>query len=234
MHSGSPRPRHGSSVIDRRTTTGLDIGHDHARALAAVPAGRYGSLCVTDRRTALEPAAVGQRAPRERALEGSRVGPHARPGRRAIAADLARLGLPAARLVTSDLVRAVETAQIVGERIGLVPELDARLREQHLGELEGRSYENSWARAKLHDWSDPELPLAGGESVGQVRRRLAAVLADLAPGTPTVLISHGDAIRCALAHLLGQSITETPWVEVKTVPSRGMAVARLGGSRNWG
>jgi hypothetical protein len=118
---GSPRPRHGSSVIDRRTTTGLDIGHDHARALAAVPAGRYGSLCVTDRRTALEPAAVGQRAPRERALEGSRVGPHARPGRRAIAADLARLGLPAARLVTSDLVRAVETAQIVGEGSGSSP-----------------------------------------------------------------------------------------------------------------
>jgi len=113
----------------------------------------------------------------------------------AIAADLARLGLPAARLVTSDLVRAVETAQIVGERIGLVPELDARLREQHLGELEGRSYEDSWARAELHDWSDPELPLAGGESVGQVRRRLAAVLAELAPGTPTVLVQGVGKVR---------------------------------------
>jgi probable phosphoglycerate mutase len=147
----------------------------------------------------------------------------------AIAADLARLGLPAPRLVTSDLVRAVETAQIVGERMGLVPELDARLREQHLGELEGRSYEDSWARAELHDWSDPELPLAGGESVGQVRRRLAAVLADLAPGTPTVLISHGDAIRSALAHLLGQSMTDTPWVEVQNG-----AVARYGsGEVGW-
>lgn len=132
----------------------------------------------------------------------------------AIAADLARLGLPAARLVTSDLVRAVETAKIVGERIGLVPELDARLREQHLGELEGRSYEDSWARAELHDWSDPELPLAGGESVGQVRRRLAAVLAELAPGTPTVMVSHGDAIRSAVAHFLGQSMTDASWVEV--------------------
>lgn len=132
----------------------------------------------------------------------------------AIAADLARLGLPAPRLVTSDLVRAVETAQIVGERIGLVPELDVRLREQHLGELEGRSYEESWAWAELHDWSDPELPLAGGESVGQVRRRLAAVLAELAPGTPTVLVSHGDAIRSAVAHFLGQSMTDASWVEV--------------------
>lgn len=146
----------------------------------------------------------------------------------AIAADLARLGLPAARLVTSDLVRAVETAQIVGERVGLVPELDARLREQHLGELEGRGYEDSWARAELHDWSDPELPLAGGESVGQVRRRLAAVLAELVPGAPTVLVSHGDAIRSAVAHLLGQSMTDASWVEV----SNG-SVARYTGEIEW-
>ncbi|MDO9495685.1 MAG: histidine phosphatase family protein [Nocardioides sp.] len=147
----------------------------------------------------------------------------------AIAADLARLGLPADRLVTSDLVRAVETAQIVGERIGLVPELDVRLREQHLGELEGRSYEDSWAQAELHDWSDPELPLAGGESVGQVRRRLAAALAELAPGTPTVLVSHGDSIRSALAYLLGQSLTTTPWVAVPN----GAVVRHDSGEVEW-
>jgi len=146
----------------------------------------------------------------------------------AIAHDLARRGLSAARLVTSDLVRAVETARIVGDRIGLVPELDARLREQHLGELEGRSYEDSWARAELHDWSDPELPMAGGESVEQVRRRLAAVLTELAPRTPAVLVSHGDAIRSAIAHLLGQSMTDAPWVEV----SNG-SVARYTGELEW-
>lgn len=127
----------------------------------------------------------------------------------AIARDLAWRGLSAARLVTSDLVRAAETARIVGDRLGLVPESDARLREQHLGELEGRRYEDSWAHAELHDWSDPELPMAGGESVAQVRRRLAAVLAELDPGAPTVLISHGDAIRSAVAHLLGRSMTGT-------------------------
>lgn len=146
----------------------------------------------------------------------------------AIAHDLARRRFSAARLVTSDLVRAVETARIVGDRIGLVPELDARLREQHLGELEGRSYEDSWARAELHDWSDPELPMAGGESVGQVRRRLAAVLAELAPPTPAVLVSHGDAIRSAIAHLLGQPVTDAPWVEV----SNG-SVARYTGELEW-
>ena len=145
----------------------------------------------------------------------------------AVATDLARFGLPAARLVTSDLVRAVETAQILGARIGVVPGLDARLREQHLGELEGLSYEESWARADLHDWSDAELPLPGGESVGQLRRRLAAVLAELSPVRPTVLVSHGDAMRAAMAHLLGQSRT-APWVQVPNG-----SVARYTGEIEW-
>ncbi|WP_442940289.1 hypothetical protein [Nocardioides sp. B-3] len=45
------------------------------------------------------------------------------------------------------------------------------MREQHLGSLEGRAYEETRAEAEQHDWSDPELPMAGGESVGAVRRR---------------------------------------------------------------
>lgn len=146
----------------------------------------------------------------------------------AIVADLARAGLVAARLVTSDLVRAVETSVIVGERIGLVPEPDARLREQHLGALEGRSQADSWAQAELHDWSDPELPIAGGESVGQVRRRVAAVLAEADPEAPTVLVSHGDAIRSAVAYLLGHSVTGAPWVEVPNG-----SVARFDGEIGW-
>lgn len=119
-----------------------------------------------------------------------------------------------ARLLTSDLTRAVETARIIGDRLGVEPVPDARLREQHLGALEGRAYEDSWAQAELHDWSDPELPMAGGESVAAVRRRLAAVLTELDPTEPTVLVSHGDAIRSALAHLEGHSMTDTPWVDV--------------------
>jgi probable phosphoglycerate mutase len=145
-----------------------------------------------------------------------------------VARDLARRGLSAVRLLTSDLVRAVETARIVGDRIGLVPEPDARLREQHLGDLEGLGYEESWAHAAEHDWSDPELPMAGGESVGQVRRRLASVLDEPGRG-PTVLVSHGDSIRSAVAHVLGQSLTSPAWVEVPNG-----AVARCdGGEVEW-
>lgn len=143
----------------------------------------------------------------------------------AVALDLA--GRPA-RLLTSDLVRAVETADIIGARLGLEPVLDARLREQDLGSLEGCGYEDSWARAEQHDWSDPELPMAGGESVAQVRRRLVALLTEADPAVPTVLVSHGDAIRSAVAHLLGHSMTGGPWV---AVPNG--SVARWDGELGW-
>jgi probable phosphoglycerate mutase len=132
------------------------------------------------------------------------------------------------RLITSDLVRAVETARIIGDRLGVDPEPDPRLREQHLGDLEGRSYEDSWQHAEQHDWSDPELPVAGGESVAQVRRRMVAILDELDPAVPTVLVSHGDAIRSAVAHLLGHSMTDAPWVEV----ANG-SVARYDGDLDW-
>ena len=145
-----------------------------------------------------------------------------------LAADLARLGLPPARLVTSDLVRAVETAQVVGERLGLVVEPDARLREQALGVLEGRPYEESWAWAEQHDWTDPELPVPGGESPADVRRRLASFLADCDAGTPTIAVSHGDAIRAAVAHLRGESWADAPWVEVPNG-----SVARWDGEVGW-
>jgi broad specificity phosphatase PhoE len=132
------------------------------------------------------------------------------------------------RLVTSDLVRAVETARIIGDRLGVAPEPDARLREQHLGHLEGRSYEHTWQEAERHDWTDPELPVAGGESVAAVRRRMAALLAELDRAVPTVLVSHGDTIRSAVAHLLGHSMTDAPWVEV----ANG-SVARHDGALDW-
>lgn len=128
--------------------------------------------------------------------------------------DLRSFGEPVAMVRTSDLTRAVESARIVVDELGgqLVP--DERLREQHLGELEGRSYAETWAAAAEHDWSDVNLPVAGGESPRQVRERMAEVLDDVDPSLVTVLVSHGDAIRAALAHLAGVPSNEAPWVEV--------------------
>ncbi|MCL2542764.1 MAG: histidine phosphatase family protein [Nocardioidaceae bacterium] len=115
------------------------------------------------------------------------------------------------RLLTSDLVRAHETATIVGERLGVEPVVDVRLREQHLGTLEGRGYDETWA---AHDWSDPALRVPGGESALDVGRRVAAVLAEADPEVVTVLVTHGDSIRAVLARLGELAPHEAAWAEV--------------------
>lgn len=132
------------------------------------------------------------------------------------------------RVVTSDLVRARQTADLVAARLGVVATQDVRLREQHLGVLEGRPYEETWAAAELHDWSDRHLPVGHGESPAELAARMRSVLAEallLAQGgNPVVLVSHGDAIRAAEESLLGAAGT-TRWLEV---PNGAVLEARPG------
>lgn len=127
---------------------------------------------------------------------------------------------------TSDLVRAHETAELLVGLLGGELHVDVRLREQHLGELEGRSYAETWAAAAAHDWTDPHLPVAGGESPVQLRARVAEVVDTVDPSAVTVLVSHGDAMRAAVAHLAGHSPAAAPWVEVPNG-----AVAKVSGGR---
>jgi len=152
----------------------------------------------------------------------------ARDAASAIAADLAANGHRAARVLSSDLTRAIETAGVIAEQLDLEVVSDARLREQDLGELEGKSYDDAWAAAELHDWSDPDLPIAGGESLTQVRERMVAALSDLEPGAAHVLVSHGDSIRAAIAHVRGEAANEASWVEVPNG-----SVARIDAEVTW-
>lgn len=145
-----------------------------------------------------------------------------------IAADLAERGHRVERVVSSDLVRARETAEVIAATLDVHVVPDERLREQHLGDLEGRSYDETWAAAELHDWSDPALPIAGGESLLAVRERMVASLSELDPDAVHVVVSHGDAIRAAVAHFQGEAPHEAAWVEVPNG-----AVARVGMTVEW-
>ena len=145
-----------------------------------------------------------------------------------IAADLGARGLAADRLISSDLTRAIETAEVIAHRLELTVESDPRLREQHLGQLEGCSYEETWAAAESFDWSDPRKPIAGGESLMDVYERMAAVLEEVDSTSVTILVSHGDAIRSAIAYLRDALPHESEWVDV----ANG-AVARVDGTITW-
>ncbi len=122
---------------------------------------------------------------------------------RAQAAELAeRLAGDGIRsLFASDLIRARETAEIVGLRIGLEPTFDARLREGYRGEWETRLFDDvkredperyaAWMRGG----ADFRFP--GGESLLEQQQRVEAAVTDIhaAAALPALVVCHGGSIR---------------------------------------
>ena len=104
------------------------------------------------------------------------------------------------RVFTSDLRRAVDTAEIAfaGSEIRL--EQDPRLRECHYGELDGAPVE----RVTETRLDRIDVPFPGGESYMDVVRRTRKFLDDLLrdrDGSRILVIAH-SANRWALQHLI--------------------------------
>ena len=107
-------------------------------------------------------------------------------------------------LITSDLTRAVQTAEIVSELAGATPALDARFRERGLGHWEGLTrdevalaYPDEYA-----DWlAGRDVSRRGGETREEVAARAAAAFAEL-PDVPTTLIVTHSATAMALTNSL--------------------------------
>ncbi|MET0246973.1 MAG: histidine phosphatase family protein [Sphingomonas sp.] len=110
-------------------------------------------------------------------------------------------GLATARLVTSDLQRARRAAEAIAPGLGLVPATDPRWRELDFGDWDGcdPATIDPGALARFH--ADPEhAPPPGGERWSQLTERMSAAIDALAP-LPTLVVTHGGAMRAAL-HLL--------------------------------
>jgi broad specificity phosphatase PhoE len=113
-----------------------------------------------------------------------------------------------AALFSSDLKRAVQTAQIIGRRVGLVPQLYRGLREVHGGEWQGLVRAEIEARfpGKLHLW-DAQLDsftVPGGESLPDVQERIYTTYERIVaahPGEAIIIVSHGAALTALLAAL---------------------------------
>ncbi|GAA1930260.1 histidine phosphatase family protein [Nocardioides lentus] len=110
----------------------------------------------------------------------------------------------------SDLARARDTASYVAKELGVEPTVDRRLREFHLGEREGvrrADWVARWPdeRARFEDGDYDVVP--GGERRAEVASRMGevcrAVLDAVGPGETAAAVSHGGAIRTAVASLLG-------------------------------
>jgi len=121
-------------------------------------------------------------------------------------------GLRPGALISSDLHRAVQTAEHCAGATGLPFTTTPALREQGYGVLEGRPSRELW---DVVDWTDPHWAAEGGESLAQLYARVEAYLQDLAADPPAdvvALVTHGDTIRAAQAVVAGAGPASLPAV----------------------
>ncbi|MFC7491873.1 MULTISPECIES: histidine phosphatase family protein [unclassified Knoellia] len=137
----------------------------------------------------------------------------------AAAADLLAeriAGTGTVAVVSSDLVRARQTAAVIAAALGVAVANDRDLREQSLGELEGRLTSELTAEGVPDGLHVSEVRWGGGESLADVHRRLASPIARAhgAPHDHVVWVTHGDTMRVALARLEGRTHREVEWVPI--------------------
>jgi probable phosphoglycerate mutase len=107
-------------------------------------------------------------------------------------------------LVSSDLSRAVATAQPLAKLTGLVVSVDKDLRERSGGRWEGLTDDEIREQypAERETWSPPD-----GETAEAVADRMAGALQRVAdsipPGGLAVVVSHGAALRFGMERLIG-------------------------------
>ncbi len=121
-----------------------------------------------------------------------------------IAACVARAeGLEVERVHASDLIRARDCATAIGGPRGVAIEVDPRWRELDFGAWDGLAPAAIDPAGLAAFYEDPdESPPPDGESWSALQHRVAQALAAMPP-VSTLIVTHGGAIRAALADLCG-------------------------------
>jgi broad specificity phosphatase PhoE len=133
---------------------------------------------------------------------------------------LAKEGISA--IYSSDLLRAVQTAEPLGKVLDLPINTSEAFRERHVGVLEGLTFDESkqaypkdyyaLVNRKVHH------VITGGESYRQLLRRIMAKLNEIVrahPGEKIAIYSHTGAICFLTLNLLGainRDTKQTPWI----------------------
>ncbi|HET6612270.1 MAG TPA: histidine phosphatase family protein [Kofleriaceae bacterium] len=124
-----------------------------------------------------------------------------------IAATLAHARIT--EVISSPLQRAIQTAEIIGKALHIDVARDPRLVDIPAGSLTGLPYSDVAAsEAYRRFFADPHAaPMAGGESLSNIRDRAVAALdqclEDSPAGDGICVVSHAGIIRVLLAHYLG-------------------------------
>ena len=117
------------------------------------------------------------------------------------------------RIVSSDLVRALETAQIVASTVPMPVTVDARLRERSLGHWEGltRDQVQSTYPDEFADWrAGRDISRRGGETRDEVAARALAAFTEQAPVETSVLVTHSATAMALTNALIGIAQAQHP------------------------
>jgi probable phosphomutase (TIGR03848 family) len=119
--------------------------------------------------------------------------------------------LPVRALYCSPVDRARETAAPLAQALGLPVRISEPLAEIDYGDWTGQRLDDLRALDLWRQWnafrSGTRVP--NGESMAEVQARIVGEIERLRvehPGELLALVSHGDVIKSALAHLLGISL----------------------------
>lgn len=101
-------------------------------------------------------------------------------------------------LISSDLGRAAQTAQIINAKLQLPLEYNSRLRERSFGKVEGMNFAEMKARYpdefNRYKARDPKFAFPGGESLEQLFNRVTSEIEAIArkfQNQKVLLIAHG-------------------------------------------
>jgi glucosyl-3-phosphoglycerate phosphatase len=142
-------------------------------------------------------------------------------------------------LISSDAIRAVQTAEPIAELTGLDLVVDARLRERSLGHWEGLTRDEVARRHpdEFADWvGGRDVSRRGGETRDEVAMRAVAALAEVPDVACAVLVTHSATALALCSVLLGLrqdrhalgSLANCHWSELGTdQPAGGAPLWRL-------
>jgi 2,3-bisphosphoglycerate-dependent phosphoglycerate mutase/probable phosphoglycerate mutase len=126
------------------------------------------------------------------------------------AAALVESGFSPKCVYSSDLGRARQTAEIMGDALNVPVKLDAGFRERSGGDWEAHTIpeiDEKWPGMR-EKWRSGELatPPNGELDTDVIARFDAALASAIAEGTPTMVVTHGGSLRL-VATQAGVSIT---------------------------
>lgn len=147
----------------------------------------------------------------ERRLQGQSNSPLTEQGQqqaKRVGERVAAYGIT--HIISSDLGRAKQTAEIIAEFTGCPVSTDPRLRELNMGVLETRKLaeltaeEEQWRHSLIN--GSPQGRIPGGETMAEAAERMHQALnacRELPAGSRVLLVSHGMALGTLINTLLG-------------------------------